>query len=670
MSLTYSPKIILDGLVLCLDPSQNKSYPSANLSVKDGLILWLDSSDDSSFSYSSGTLVSQWRDKSGLNNHANQSTAANQPTRNSSTNSRKTVTFDGTNDFLDGTSTLALANGYTAFTIVKSSATGERDILTSSPFALSADIYLYQRASDGRLGNWPTVYTSNVISLSTWYLLSVAVSSAGSETLYLNGSSQTSSSRSITNTRGYRVAANSSGSEYWSGEIAEIIVFNRQLTTTELNLVHTYLGQKWGISNTDRSIIDLSGNNNNGLFGNATVANMPDYDFYNKGAFKFNGTSDFVKVGPNSSLQVNNVTIAAFFKTVNNGQGVQFIAGYGDTGIAGYWLGTSGGPIRFSIGGGSGNYLQQSSGVTPNNDQIYYVVGTYDGVNQRVYVDGVLQASATTVTGNISYTGLTDGFLLGQVQGFSAARYLTGNIYNVSVYSRALSQAEISQNYEALKSKFTNTIVQQGLVLNLDAGNPYSYSGAGSTWYDVSGAGYNATAVNSPTITSDSIKYFTLSSSQNFTISNPISSQGKLTQVWTVSAWVNVDVVTGAGARYLISGLNEGLSVDFYDSGTLLYLAGGADDYYTYGNAVEGTGWIFLTFLFRNSDGYRKIYSNLVDITTSGPNNTSTPSGNSATFTIGNNMRGKIAHIMMYNRLLSIAEVTQNYNATKARFGF
>jgi hypothetical protein len=281
-----------------------------------------------------------------------------------------------------------------------------------------------------------------------------------------------------------------------------------------------------------------------------------------------------------------------------------------------------------------------------------------------------LQASATTVTGNISYTGLTDGFLLGQVQGFSAARYLTGNIYNVSVYSRALSQAEISQNYEALKSKFTNTIVQQGLVLNLDAGNPYSYSGAGSTWYDVSGAGYNATAVNSPTITSDSIKYFTLSSSQNFTISNPISSQGKLTQVWTVSAWVNVDVVTGAGARYLISGLNEGLSVDFYDSGTLLYLAGGADDYYTYGNAVEGTGWIFLTFLFRNSDGYRKIYSNLVDITTSGPNNTSTPSGNSATFTIGNNMRGKIAHIMMYNRLLSIAEVTQNYNATKARFGF
>ena len=669
MSLTYSPKIILDGLVLCLDPSQNKSYPSANLSVKDGLILWLDSSDDSSFSYSSGTLVSQWRDKSGLNNHANQSTAANQPTRNSSTNSRKTVTFDGTNDFLDGTSTLALANGYTAFTIVKSSATGERDILTSSPFALSADIYLYQRASDGRLGNWPTVYTSNVISLSTWYLLSVAVSSAGSETLYLNGSSQTSSSRSITNTRGYRVAANSSGSEYWSGEIAEIIVFNRQLTTTELNLVHTYLGQKWGISNTDRSIVDLAGNDDNGLFGNGTVANMPAYDYYNKGTLKFDGSNDYVSVGANAILRGNSISLGVFFKTINNGQSVQFIAGYGDTGVQGYWLGVVGGPIRFFVGNGSTS-LQLNSGISPNNDQIYYVVGTYDGTNQRIYVDGVLMASSTSVNGSLSYTGMTDGFLIGQVQGFTGGRYLTGNIYAMQVYNRALSATEVAQNYEAQKSKFANTIVQQGLVLNLDAGNPYSYSGAGSTWYDVSGAGYNATAVNSPTITSDSIKYFTLSSSQNFTISNPISSQGKLTQVWTVSAWVNVDVVTGAGARYLISGLNEGLSVDFYDSGTLLYLAGGADDYYTYGNAVEGTGWIFLTFLFRNSDGYRKIYSNLVDITTSGPNNTSTPSGNSAIFTIGNNMRGKIAHIMMYNRLLSIAEVTQNYNATKARFGF
>ena len=69
-------------------------------------------------------------------------------------------------------------------------------------------------------------------------------------------------------------------------EAAEIIVFNRLLTTAERNLIHTYLGQKWGISNTDRSIIDLSGNTNHGLLGNGTTADMPLFDFYNKGALK------------------------------------------------------------------------------------------------------------------------------------------------------------------------------------------------------------------------------------------------------------------------------------------------------------------------------------------------------------------------------------------------
>jgi hypothetical protein len=116
--------------------------------------------------------------------------------------------------------------------------------------------------------------------------------------------------------------------------------------------------------------------------------------------------------------------------------------------------------------------------------------------------------------------------------------------------------------------------------------------------------------------------------------------------------------------------LNLGISVEWFDVGPLLYLNDMANDYYSYGSNIEGSGWMMLTFMFRNSDAYRKIYNNLADITTAGgPNNTSTPSGQSATFTIANNMRGKLASIMIYNRILSTSEITQNYNATKGRFG-
>jgi len=55
MAQHYSPRIVTDNLVMCLDPSQNKSYPTTDLPVKGGLLLWLDASDDTTFTYSSGT---------------------------------------------------------------------------------------------------------------------------------------------------------------------------------------------------------------------------------------------------------------------------------------------------------------------------------------------------------------------------------------------------------------------------------------------------------------------------------------------------------------------------------------------------------------------------------------------------------------------------------------
>jgi hypothetical protein len=687
MALQYSPKIVQDSLVMCLDASNNKSYPT-DLPLKDQLNLWLDAADDTTFSYSSGTTVNQWRDKSGQNNHA--IVMAGSPLRSVAINSRKAVSFTSTTAFKCVTGSFSsTATHIVVCRATTSSATYQRVYHGGA----NTDFYVFIGALQNSIatfwGSGPnTWFDTNANSPSTTILNTLriisAVNNGSTATPYYDGTAM--STKTTTNSAaytGYELNTYSGGAAFQPliGEVCEIIVFNKQLSLTELKQVHTYLGQKWGISNTDRSIVDLSNNNNNGLFGNATVANMPDYDFYNKGAFKFNGTSDFVKVGPNSSLQVNNVTIAAFFKTVNNGQGVQFIAGYGDTGIAGYWIGTSGGPIRFSIGGGSGNYLQQSSGVTPNNDQIYYVVGTYDGVNQRVYVDGVLQASATTVTGNISYTGLTDGFLLGQVQGFSAARYLTGNIYNVSVYSRALSQAEISQNYEALKSKFANTIVQQGLVLNLDAGNPYSYAGAGTVWYDVSGNSNNGTLTNSPTYSNNSI-VFSNTANQSISISDTATLQP--TSV-TLSAWVYMtqynplndfdgqfptilwkcnDGNSGGAASYGLS-LSAGQFPRFTVTPTQLIST----------TTFPIATWVNLVGVY-TVGGSQILYRNgVVDISTTGP---ATISYSSQVVSVGTRVfngtyqypwNGSVSNVLIHNRALSAAEVLQNYNATKGRFG-
>ena len=45
-------------------------------------------------------------------------------------------------------------------------------------------------------------------------------------------------------------------------------------------------------------------------------------------------------------------------------------------------------------------------------------------------------------------------------------------------------------------------IVEDGLVLALDAGNTKSYPGSGTTWTDLSGKGNNGTLTNGPTFDS------------------------------------------------------------------------------------------------------------------------------------------------------------------------
>jgi hypothetical protein len=663
--LQYSPKITTDGLVMCLDASQNKSYPTTDLPVKGGLGLWLDASDDSTFSYSSGTSVSQWRDKSGNNFHATQALSANQPSRSTTQNSRKTVNFDGTNDTV--TIPNFICNSEMSIFVVSNC--GTTLLIEHSTDTNSNQGFYFYGGGTGMI--YITRATGSIISNSNWlsggYSIASAVNSTGLDLLtYKNGSQQTiitDGRSSLTNTyitNTLYIGSRGANSLWSSGPIAEIIIYNRKVSNAERNLIHTYLGQKWGILNTDRSIIDLSGFNDNGLLGNGTTTAMPAFDFYNKGALRFDGADDYL-VASIPSIAASS-TVAIWIKSSNYDVKIP-ISINGDSYGSGPNIFFFSGLINWNTGDSADNPFSGSS--YPDGNWHYIVVTNDAATNAKLYIDGVLIGTAAYRS---TLSTVSDNFWVGRFHGDNNYT-INANIAAAQLYNKVLSAAEVLQNYEAQKSKFANTIVQNGLVLNLDAGNPYSYAGSGTTWYDVSGGGYNATIVNAPTFVSDSIKYFTCSSTQNFTISNPISSQPNLSQIWTVSAWVNIDTITGAAARYLISGLNNGVAVEWFDSGTLLYLNGGANDYYTYGSSIEGSGWVYLTFLFRNSDGYRKIYNNLIDITTSGPNNTSTPAGNLATFTIANNMRGKIAQIIMYNRLLTVAEIAQNYNTTKGRFG-
>jgi len=192
----------------------------------------------------------------------------------------------------------------------------------------------------------------------------------------------------------------------------------------------------------------------------------------------------------------------------------------------------------------------------------------------------------------------------------------------------------------------------------------------GGGFGDLSGNGNNGELVNGPSFSSGNLGSLSFDGvDDRVSILNPLN-QNNLEQLWTVSAWVNIN--NSNVSQSLISGMNAGLQLNHATTNSpLLYLNSGVNDYYIYGQSgrILGQGWLIITFVFRNSDGFRKIYRNGTDMSTSGPNRTSTPSGLSSTMNIGNGVSGNISQIQIYNRVLSPEEVLQNYNATKGRYG-
>jgi hypothetical protein len=674
MALQYSPKIVTDNLVMCLDASQNKSYPTTDLPVKGGLVMWMDAADDTTFSYSSGTTVSQWRDKSGFNYHMVPVSAG--PTRNAFLNSRKVIACTTSQQIWNSSINL-VTSAYTIFCVTRLSGINPNRVLST--------LYTGATGTNWLLGHWGGHYNQYYAegwvqyqgypADNTWrmYMGDWSGSSTDLANLYSNGTAiATNSNQASVGPLGLGINISS---EVSTCEAAEIVVFNRVLSTTERNLIHTYLGQKWGISNTDRRIIDLSGNNNNGLFGDGTIANMPDYDFYNKGALTFNSTnSDRVVFSLNSSINItNNITLECFVN-VNTFNAVGGIITFGTASGEQYSLWTNPSPSAIYFGTNWPSDWQTGRTLTALNSNVWYhITATFISGNWRIYLNGILDNSGTF---NISTLPVvSSAYLTLGVNHPGGQEYLNGKIGNVKIYNKALSAAEVAQNYNAQKSKFIHTLVQQGMTLSLDAGNPYSYAGAGFSWYDVSGNSYICTLINGPTYNNGTIVFDGTNDFVDLTypFSVPIAVSGNA--VRSMFAWVRT---TSTGNQAFISTGTAASSQSFnlVKYGSYIGVMGYNNDYYpSTGNAgilITDDVWHYIGVTFDGTnlrmyvDGILDNTSGTLTYSTTGQNNfigKSSHTGNE------NYTNGSMGMVHVYNRALSGAEVLQNYNATKGRFG-
>lgn len=191
---------------------------------------------------------------------------------------------------------------------------------------------------------------------------------------------------------------------------------------------------------------DVSGNGHLGVNSNMTYSSSAG------GSFSFNDSSS-VSVIPNSTaLNPTNVSIEAWAKFTGNSNDFIFEKGNVNTQ---YSLFSHGSDIVFRTKHvGDTGYITTSTTKTNAgivNGTWHHIVGSFNGSVKKLYVDDTEVVSASK-TGNLVTT--TPGAAVGRFGGTSSGYFFGGSIAKVAVYNRGLTASEVSQNFEALRTRF------------------------------------------------------------------------------------------------------------------------------------------------------------------------------------------------------------------------
>jgi hypothetical protein len=218
-------------------------------------------------------------------------------------------------------------------------------------------------------------------------------------------------------------------------------------------------------------------------------------------------------------------------------------------------------------------------------------------------------------------------------------------------------------------------IVTNGLIVAYDAGSKNSYPGSGTTLTDLSGNNTNGTLTNSPTFSSDNGGSFIFNGSNNYiALSNTTGAN------FTLACWINTTAtsLTGTQAWQGNGIMWSDVAGTFNDfvlailNNQISFFTGNPDSSLN-GSIILNTGaWFYITAVKNGSGSSKQVYVNgISEGSTSATSAALTANPNIA---IGGNtldsryFNGKIANTQIYNRVLTLAEIQQNYNAQKSRF--
>jgi hypothetical protein len=313
-----------------------------------------------------------------------------------------------------------------------------------------------------------------------------------------------------------------------------------------------------------------------------------------------------------------------------------------------------------SISASINNELQ--SGIASSGPLGFITVSRTGSNALTLARNGVTSSFAVPASG-----ALSTNLYLGAINNNGLA--LGSSPYNISFASVGvgLTNNEVNTYSGLVTGLQTNlkgypNLVTNGLTLLLDANNINSYPRTGSIWYDNS-LFSNRVSLNTAVFNS-TLGSFTYSSGPS---EIPYNAGLVTPAAFTLSLWLQI-ITSPSGYRGLmVVGRDTGAWYGIYVSSGKFVMT--PQNEFSPNSYALNT-WYNVVYTAQGSTA--NLYENGVLVKTSGYVTPGTPAGSKfyiGASGIGENSNSNIAAIQTYNRALTQAEITQNFNALRGRFG-
>lgn len=317
--------------------------------------------------------------------------------------------------------------------------------------------------------------------------------------------------------------------------------------TVDITATPASLIGQWTFEGERQTVHDVSGSGNDGnlgwFSGDADGDPTRVMDAERGNVLQFDGTQLVDDIGQGPS---GNFSLSSWVNHTGTGTGwdVVYSSGNGQTGLA---IEADTGKVGLTVGGAA-NWVETAAGAISSSSW-QHISGTWDGVQARIYVDGV--EVAVTVVGTLTDPTAANAAIGADEDGSKAWNLWNGMLDDVRAYDDALDANDIATlagNIAPTADAGINQTVSEGDLVTLDAtasadpqGDSLTY-----TWVQIGGPAVVISDANiaQPTFTAPNI-----GSNTSVTFSLSVSDGTNLAVVDTVTVNVGTWIEGDAGCN-------------------------------------------------------------------------------------------------------------------------